>query len=78
MKHLSALILVTSLFSPSLSAELEGDIPWGLEAVTGARTGYAYRGFDLQPTFGECHFPKGHSGLEFYQKTLYRYMYNIP
>jgi hypothetical protein len=47
MKHLSALILVTSLFSPSLSAELEGDIPWGLEAVTGARTGYAYRGFDL-------------------------------
>lgn len=33
-----------------LSAELENEIPWGLEAVTGVRSSYVYRGFDLAGT----------------------------
>ncbi|MEO1835236.1 MAG: hypothetical protein ABGZ49_07050 [Akkermansiaceae bacterium] len=47
MKKLSALFLATGLLAPCLRAELESEFPLGLEAVTGVRSAYSYRGFDL-------------------------------
>lgn len=35
------------LFGSLALGEVENDIPWGVEVVTGVRTGYIYRGFDL-------------------------------
>lgn len=50
MKRFSALYLVPLLpfLGPGTAlAEVEGDIPLGLEAVTGVRSDYVYRGFNL-------------------------------
>lgn len=47
MKLLSAALLSSALLLPSLRAEIENDIPIGIEAVTGVRTNYVYRGFNL-------------------------------
>ena len=38
------------------SAEIESDIPLGIEAVTGIRSGYVHRGFDLADTSLEFQF----------------------
>ena len=48
MKRFSVLSIL--LLSPPLHAELESDIPLGLELVTGIRSGYVFRGFDLADT----------------------------
>ena len=50
MKITSSLYLLTliALALPmSISAEVENDIQWGVEAVTGYRSNYVYRGFEL-------------------------------
>lgn len=44
-----------SLFLPA-SAEVENSIPLGIEAVTGIRSGYVHRGFDLADTSLEFQF----------------------
>ena len=38
------------------SAEIEGEIPLGIEAVTGIRSGYVHRGFELAETSLEFQF----------------------
>ena len=43
-------VLSILLINPTLHAELENDIPLGLELVTGVRSGYVFRGFDLADT----------------------------
>jgi hypothetical protein len=56
MKLLSAFVpaalcaLCALIASPPASAEMEDDLRLGLEAVTGMRTDYVYRGFDLAGT----------------------------
>lgn len=40
----------------SASAEIESNIPLGIEAVTGIRSGYVHRGFDLADTSLEFQF----------------------
>ncbi len=47
MKPFAAFLLASSCLGLPASAELEGDIPLGLEAVTGFRSSYVHRGFDL-------------------------------
>ena len=47
MKHLTTVLLAVCFFIPLLSAELENDIPLGIEGVTGIRSDYVYRGFNL-------------------------------
>ena len=55
MKRLSGILLSATMAIPSLRAELEDDIPLGIEAVTGIRSGYVYRGFDLGDTLMDVH-----------------------
>lgn len=43
-------LLAAFLATPPLSAEVESDIPLGLEAVTGVRSAYVFRGFQLADT----------------------------
>ena len=40
-------ILALLLSAPLGTAEIESDIPIGIEAVTGIRSGYVFRGFDM-------------------------------
>jgi hypothetical protein len=49
MKNAISSCLAASLCLPA-GAEIENDIPLGIEAVTGFRTGYLYRGFELAQT----------------------------
>lgn len=49
MKNAISSCLAASLCLPAW-AEIENDIPLGIEAVTGFRTGYVYRGFELAKT----------------------------
>lgn len=46
-------LLIALLFPPALPAEIESDIPLGLEAVTGVRSSYVHRGFELADTLFE-------------------------
>lgn len=46
-KPRAAALVTAALALAPLRAEVENDIPIGLETVTGARSGYVYRGFDL-------------------------------
>ena len=55
MNQLSAFLVVAALVTPALRAELEDDIPLGVEAVTGIRSGYVYRGFDLADALMDFH-----------------------
>ena len=55
MKRLSGILLSATMAIPSLRAELEDDIPLGIEAVTGIRSGYVYRGFDLGDSLMDVH-----------------------
>lgn len=41
---------VLLLVSAPLHAEVEHEIPWGIETVAGIRSGYLYRGFELAET----------------------------
>ena len=41
------ILLALLLSAPLGTAEIESDIPLGLEAVTGIRSGYVFRGFDM-------------------------------
>ena len=43
-------LLATLLLAPVLNAEVESDLPLGLEVVTGIRSSYVFRGFDLADT----------------------------
>ena len=47
MKHLATALLAASFAASPLSADLEDDIPLGIEAVTGIRSDYIYRGINL-------------------------------
>ncbi|MDP7106894.1 MAG: hypothetical protein QGH41_07430, partial [Roseibacillus sp.] len=47
MKHLVTALLAASFATSPLFADLEDDIPLGIEAVTGIRSDYVYRGFNL-------------------------------
>ncbi len=47
MKHLATALLAASFAASPLSADLEDDLPLGIEAVTGLRSDYVYRGFNL-------------------------------
>lgn len=47
MKTLSSLTLLALCLPTSLTADVENDIPIGIEAVTGYRSAYVYRGFEL-------------------------------
>lgn len=47
MKRILPLALVLSSLPASLSADVENEIPLGIEAVTGIRSEYVYRGFTL-------------------------------
>ena len=47
MKRLTTVLLTSCLSISPLSAELEKDIPLGIEVVTGIRSNYVYRGFNL-------------------------------
>lgn len=47
MKHLTSVLLAAYFVIPLVSAELENDIPVGIEGVTGIRSDYVYRGFNL-------------------------------
>lgn len=47
MKQLLPLSLVALCLPTQLSADVENDIQLGIEAVTGYRSGYVYRGFEL-------------------------------
>ncbi len=47
MKHLVIALLAASFAASPLSADLEDDLPLGIEAVTGIRSDYVYRGFNL-------------------------------
>ena len=50
MKRIFSTLLAASTTLPVVQAELEDDIPLGIEAVTGVRSGYVYRGFELADT----------------------------
>ena len=43
-------LLASLLLAPVLNAEVESDLPLGLEVVTGIRSSYVFRGFDLADT----------------------------
>lgn len=48
LTHLPSLLSLAAIALPlSASAEIENDIQWGFEAVTGYRSNYIYRGFEL-------------------------------
>ena len=47
MKRLLSFTLIAFCLPCTMSAEVEKDIPLGIEAVTGYRSGYVYRGFEL-------------------------------
>ncbi len=47
MKRLTTVLLTSCLPISPLSAELEKDIPLGIEVVTGIRSNYVYRGFNV-------------------------------
>ena len=47
MKTTLPLALLAASLPLSLSAEIEEEISWGVEAVTGYRSNYVYRGFEL-------------------------------
>ncbi|MBT8037380.1 MAG: hypothetical protein KJO21_07535 [Verrucomicrobiae bacterium] len=47
IKSVLALILLTLCLPTQTSAEVEDNIALGIEAVTGYRSGYVYRGFEL-------------------------------
>lgn len=47
MKLFLPLALIASFLTTQLSADVENDIPLGIEAVTGFRSEYVYRGFTL-------------------------------
>ena len=47
MKHLTTFLIAAGTFASLLRAEIEEDIPYGIEAVTGLRSAYTYRGLEL-------------------------------
>lgn len=47
VSSLYSLTLIALALPMSVSAEVEEDIQWGVEAVTGYRSNYVYRGFEL-------------------------------
>ncbi len=47
MKTIIPLTLLALSMPLTLSAEVENEIQWGVEAVTGYRSNYVYRGFEL-------------------------------
>ena len=47
MKHLALFFVVLGATCPFLKSEVAEDIPYGIEAVTGLRSAYSYRGFEL-------------------------------
>ena len=47
MKTIIPLTLLALSLSTVISAEVESEIQWGVEAVTGYRSNYVYRGFEL-------------------------------
>jgi hypothetical protein len=47
MKTILALTLIALCLPTQISADVEDDIQLGIEAVTGYRSGYVYRGFEL-------------------------------
>ncbi|MEJ6580588.1 MAG: hypothetical protein QNL33_09065 [Akkermansiaceae bacterium] len=56
MKNQLLLAACWSLFCIPATAEIENDFPLGIEAVTGFRSGYVHRGFDLADTSLEFQF----------------------
>ena len=48
-----AVLGLYALSSPPLPADVENDIPLGIEAVAGIRSNYVYRGFDLADTLSD-------------------------
>lgn len=50
MKTISAAALTSALLCPTAVAELDSEIPLGIEAATGFRSSYVYRGFELAET----------------------------
>lgn len=49
IRNALSLFLCPLVFSPAL-AEVENDLKWGVEAVTGIRSGYIHRGYDVADT----------------------------
>jgi hypothetical protein len=50
MKHLPLFLIVLGTAGPLVKGEVEEDIPLGIEAVTGLRSAYSYRSFELAAT----------------------------
>ena len=47
MKNFVLVLVVLGVTCPLLKSEVGEDIPYGIEAVTGLRSAYSYRGFEL-------------------------------
>jgi len=47
MKHFPVFLIVLGTACSPIKGEIEEDIPFGIEAVTGLRSAYSYRGFEL-------------------------------
>lgn len=50
MKTLAGLGGILFVIAPALQAEIDSEIPLGIEAVTGLRSSYVHRGFELADT----------------------------